>query len=81
MAAAPGNPVPQSRFESSCEGKEQHASEPAARAALKFYQQRVSLRTGGGLHPYKCDFCPFWHLGHGTRQDAPGRFGGWDSTR
>jgi hypothetical protein len=56
-----------SKSESSCEGKERHSTEPAALAALKFYQERGTLRTGSGLEPYKCDFCPFRHLGHGRR--------------
>jgi hypothetical protein len=84
MASSATNPLTLPRFEAGCQGKEEHASEAAALAALKYYQTHGSLRTGDGLEPYRCEFGEHWHLGHGCanghsakkRQDAPGRFSG-----
>lgn len=52
------------RYERACEGKERHPTEAAASAALKVYQDAGTLRTASGLHPYECEFCREWHLGH-----------------
>lgn len=51
-------------YATSCEGKERHASESAARAAMHFYQVEGTLRSCSGLIPYQRNFCLFWHLGH-----------------
>jgi hypothetical protein len=64
MATAPSTDLQPTLYQSSCEGKERHPSEAAARAALEFYQAEGALRTCSGLAPYHCHFCLDWHLGH-----------------
>ena len=64
MAGASFNPVVLPQYEAGCQGKEEHATESAAFAALKYYQTQGTLRTGDGLEPYKCRFGDHWHLGH-----------------
>lgn len=58
-------PVHPSRDEeASCLGKQQYPSENASRAGMEFFQHAGVMRTGDGIGPYKCCYCPFWHLGH-----------------
>lgn len=51
-------------FDNGCLGKEQHESEAAAVAAMKFRIRIHASRSGDGAHPYECEFCGKWHLGH-----------------
>ena len=55
-----------SLYATMCDGKERHASEAGARAAMQFYQVEGTLRSCNGLVPYECNFCRFWHLGHAS---------------
>lgn len=70
--SAPSYAAMQARCEAFCDGKERHASESAAWAALGYYRQRGTLRSGAKLKPYQCDFCPHWHLGNALPAAARG---------
>ena len=50
-------------FESECNGKRRYPKKSIAKRAEKH------LRTAAGgsrQHAYRCQFCGFWHTGHGT---------------
>jgi hypothetical protein len=51
-------------FDHGCLGKEKHESESAALAAHEFRVRIHASRSGDGAHPYECDFCGKWHIGH-----------------
>ncbi len=49
----------------SCNGKQRHAGEAAARA----HAERLSFNGDRELHAYQCDFCRHWHVGHVRGRD------------
>ncbi|HEY4358258.1 MAG TPA: hypothetical protein VGN16_21105 [Acidobacteriaceae bacterium] len=51
-------------FDHGCLGKEQHESEAAAIATQGFRVRQGVARSGDGAHPYECEFCGKWHIGH-----------------
>ena len=49
-----------------CKDKNWYKSkEQAAKASLKYHKKY----GGKWLHPYKCRFCQYWHLGHVKKTD------------
>jgi hypothetical protein len=44
-----------------CTGKRQYENQAQAITAVIGYRRRTGDR---GMHPYRCNFCRFWHLGH-----------------
>lgn len=59
-----------------CLGKARHETFENALKAM-----HASARVFGvELRPYKCEHCPFWHIGHNPRQ-MRGKFHVWRSSR
>lgn len=48
--------------ERACGSKALYVSRAEAKAAA-----RHGRRMGSGLHPYRCQWCAGWHLGHARR--------------
>jgi hypothetical protein len=48
----------------SCTGKNRYRSESEAMSMLT--TQQTYGAEMDDIHPYKCDFCKQWHLGHKT---------------
>lgn len=44
-----------------CFKKKQHSSKQAAYAHISNLER--AGKKMGDQHPYKCDFCPWWHIG------------------
>jgi len=50
-----------------CGHKAKFSSRKQAKGAIR------SFRKKDNLHPYFCEFCFHWHLGHGERERPRGR--------
>lgn len=49
----------ETRYVKVCGSKEPHATEEAAQEAAA----GINLSHRGNVTPYKCGFCPHWHVG------------------
>jgi len=50
----------ENHYEKGCKGKEKYTQ-----AMARIRARSISLQLGERLHPYECDFCGHWHIGHG----------------
>ncbi len=56
----PDAPISEVRKALSCTGKKAYVSISIAKEAAKDFRKRVGPRT----KPYKCKYCPSYHIGH-----------------
>lgn len=67
------DPVDIGRVESwarGCFGKKQHTSKGDAQAHIDELIRKN--KTTGLMDPYRCNHCPFWHVGHRRGQKKNG---------
>ena len=48
-----------------CWPKEQHTTKGAAEAQRRSILRRGLAKDPDRIRAYKCESCPFWHVGHG----------------
>lgn len=57
-------------YEKGCAGKLGYPTEQAAETTFQFMQARkikhwsTARMRQADLHPYQCEFCGCWHMGH-----------------
>lgn len=57
--------------ECACVGKVRYLTRKAAKRASKTVAELHRIK---GLHPYRCEFCALWHLGHALGQATYKRY-------
>lgn len=58
----------------SCGNKQRHATwaeaEEHALGIIEFNIERNRAQRSSRLHAYRCEYCGFWHVGHGRGPEA-----------